>query len=201
MVVLQAIEIMKAADDVKVGAKIVQLTTEMARDKIDAVWWAEKDLSEYRVLEGDSHWPWMDVVSENSRGVLQACAAILSEENYLEGAMTYRFDYRSKLEAGQGALYVGFLATAPRNRNWLTRNPVYKGIGSTLLYWAVQESHNFGLHGRVVLQSLPTANTMQFYYNKGFVRTDLTQPTTGLVDFELPESAAVAWLKKEGDLA
>jgi len=47
---------------------------------------------------------------------------------------------------------------------------------------------------------LPTPSTVQFYENKGFVCTDLTQPTTGLVDYELPKSAAIAWLKKQGDL-
>ncbi|MBA4184109.1 MAG: hypothetical protein H0X49_08870 [Acidobacteria bacterium] len=69
-----------------------------------------------------------------------------------------------------------------------------------LLYWALRESYDAGLGGRISLQSLPTPSTVQFYENKGLVRIDLTQPTNDLVDYELPESAALAWLQKQGDL-
>ncbi len=83
---------------------------------------------------------------------------------------------------------------------WLVFQPFYKGVGTVLLYWAVIESYNAGLRGRVSLESLPTPSTVNFYKNKGFVRIDLTQPSDDLVDYELPESAALTWLKQEGDL-
>lgn len=157
-------------------------------------------MSKTFIGEGDSHWKWEYIVSYSSKNILHECVALLSQENYLEGAMAYQLDFKSKIEKDKGSLYVGWLATAPRNRNWLVSKPLYKGIGSMLLYWAVCESYASGLGGRVSLQSLPTPNTVQFYENKGFLRTDWTQPDTGLIDYELPELRAQAWLQQQGDL-
>ncbi len=114
--------------------------------------------------------------------------------------MIYHFNAKSKLDPTNGSVYVERVASAPHNRKRLVNQPFYKGVGTVLLYWAVIESYNAGLRGRVSLESLPTAITVQFYEHRGFVRTDLTQPTSGLVDYELPELAALAWLKEKGDL-
>ena len=198
---LQTIQILRATDNEPEAASIVELTTAMAQQKIDRVWWHEANLSMAVRQEGDAHWEWAKIVNNYSHSDLRACVAILSQAEYLEGALAYRFDAKSKIEADAGSVYVGWLATAPRNRSWLAPRPIYKGIGTVLLYWAVRESYLAGLGGRISLQSLPTSSTVRFYEHKGFVRTDRSQPVTGLIDYELPQSAAIAWLKKEGDLA
>lgn len=200
MDILKRIQILEAKNNQIVDADIVTLTTDLAQKMIDDVWWNDSGLVPTYKNEQDAHWIWEDIVSDYSKDILHECVAILSKENYLEGAIAYQLNAKSKIEIGKGSVYVGWLATAPRNRNWLTNAPFYKAIGTVLLYQAVIESYQSGLEGRISLQSLPNSNTIQFYENKGFVRTDLTQPLTGLIDYELPKSAAVLWLKKQGDL-
>lgn len=200
MDILKRIQILRAKNNQTVGADIVALTTDLAQKMIDDFWWNDAGLAVTYKKEQDAHWIWENIVSDYSKDILHECVAILSEENYLEGAMAYQLNAESKIEIGKGSVYVGWLATAPRNRNWLTNAPFYKGIGTVLLYQAVIDSYQSGLEGRISLQSLPNSNTIQFYENKGFVRTDLTQPLTDLIDYELPKSAAVLWLKKQGGL-
>jgi len=199
--ILKRIQISRADSNQSVDAEIVRLTTDIAREEIDKVWWNLPNVSaEDMSGEGDFHWDWERLARFYSEKSLHECVAVLSQENYLEGAMVYQFDAKSKLEPNKGSVYVGWLASAPRNRNWLVNEPFYKGVGTVLLYWAIRESYNAGLGGRISLQSLPTSTTVQFYKNKGLVRTGFSQPTNDLVDYELPEPAALAWLKKQGDL-
>ena len=181
------------------SATLVELTKEMARDDIDKVWWTAAGLAN-TIYERDNHWKWEKVAREYSKDALHACVAVLSQQGYIEGAIAYQFAAKSVLEPNFSSVYIDRLATAPRNRAWLLSDPIYKGIGSALLYLAVLESYLSGLDGRIVLQSLPTIETMNFYQNKGFVRTDMAQSMTGLIDYELPKAAALAWLRKEGDL-
>ena len=184
-----------------IDAEIIRLTTDEARERIDKIWWQLPNVSAQEIDdEGDSHWNWEGLTKIYGSRILHECVAVLSQENYLEGAMIYHFNAKSKLEPNKGSVYVERVSSAPRNRNWLVNPTFYKGIGTVLLYWTVKESYNAGLRGRVSLESLPTPTTVQFYEHKGFVRTDLSQPTDDLVDYELPESAALAWLQKEGDL-
>lgn len=199
--IIKEIQILRANNNQKVDAKIVRLNIDDARERIDKVWWNLPNVDPYDIYdEGDSHWNWEGLVKDYGNQILHECVAILSKEDFLEGAMIYHFNAKSKLEQGKGSVYIERVSSAPRNRNWLVNNPLYKGVGTVLLYWAVIESYNAGLGGRVSLESLPTPTTVNFYKNKGFIRTDLSQPSTGLVDYELPESAALAWLRKEGDL-
>ncbi len=199
--IIKEIQILRANDNQTVDAKIVRLDFNDAREKIDKTWWNLPNIDSQDIAdEGDSHWSWENLVEIYGNQVLHECVAILSIEDFLEGAMIYHFNAKSKLEPGKGSVYVERVSSAPRNRNWLVNNPLYKGVGTVLLYWAVRESYNAGLRGRISLESLPTPSTVKFYKNKGFIRTDLTQSSNGLVDYELPELAALAWLRKEGDL-
>lgn len=199
--ILKRIRVLRADTNRTVDAEIVRLTTDEAREKIDKVWWKLPNVSAQDMNgEGDFEWDWERITRYFGGKLLNECVAILSQEDYLEGAMIYHFNAKSKLEPGKGSVYVERVSSAPRNRNWLVNQPFYKGVGTVLLYWAVRESYDAGLRGRVSLESLPTPSTVKFYKNKGFIRTDLTQPSGGLVDYELPESAALAWLKQEGDL-
>lgn len=199
--ILKEIQILRANDNQTIDAEIVRLTVDDARERIDKTWWQLPNVSVQDIAdEGDSHWNWEELKRTYGNRILHECVAVLSQEDYLEGAMIYHFNAKSKLEPGKGSVYVERISTAPRNRNWLVNQPLYKGVGTVLLYWAIRESYNAGLRGRVTLESLPTPTTVKFYKNKGFVRTNLTQPSNDLVDYELPESAALAWLKAEGDL-
>lgn len=199
--ILKEIQILRANDNQTVDAKVVRLDFDDARERIDKTWWDHPHIDPQDIAdEGDSHWNWESLVKIYSNQILHECVAILSKEDDLEGAMIYHFNAKSKLEAGKGSVYVERVSSAPHNRNWLVNQPFYKGIGTVLLYWAVRESYDAGLGGRVSLESLPTRSTVEFYENKGFVRTDLTQPSNDLVDYELPEPTALIWLKKEGDL-
>ena len=199
--VLKRIQILRASDNQMIDAKIVRLTTDDARERIDKIWWKLPNVSaEDMNDEGDFHWDWERLTKIYGNKVLHESIAVLSQDDYLEGAMIYHFNAKSKLEPNKGSVYVERVSSAPRNRNWLVNDPFYKGIGTVLLYWAVRESYNAGLGGRVSLESLPTPTTVQFYEHKGLVRTDLSQPTNGLVDYELPKTAALVWLQKQGDL-
>lgn len=199
---IKDIQILRANDNQTVGAKIIRLNAADSRERIDKTWWNLLNVDPQDIYdEGDSHWNWENLVKDYGNLILHECVAILSKENYLEGSMIYHFNAKSKLELGKGSVYVERVSSAPRNRNWLVNNPLYKGVGTVLLYWAVKESYNSGLGGRVSLESLPTPSTVKFYKNKGFVRTNLTQPSNDLVDYELPGIAALDWLKKEGDLS
>lgn len=201
MDILQHIKVQRVSDGQLVEASIVRLSPDHAPKMIDEKWWDLPGISPEDINnEGDSHWKWGWIAGQYSAGSVKECVAILSEDNYIEGALAYQFNTRSALEPSEGTVYVGWLATAPRNRSWLVGSPVYRGIGTRLLYWAVRESYNAGLGGRISLESLPTPSTISFYEHKGFVRTDLSQPADDLVEYELPASAAQAWLKEEGDL-
>lgn len=122
--------------------------------------------------------------------------AVQSASGSVEGAITYRIDAESQLEAGKGAVYVDRIAAAPRNRPWVAEPPKYRGIGNVLLLAAVRHSYLLGLGGRVWLTSLPSERTKKFYRDRGF--EVIFQDLEGMIDFELPTAAAEKWLKNRG---
>jgi GNAT superfamily N-acetyltransferase len=196
MIVLAPFSLRRAGTLEQVPAQLIELTPAFALSKVDALWWRHPDLNiSSRESEGDEHWKWQIIAQDYARDPLRgACVAPLSVEDYLEGALAYRFDAKSRLEPGRGCVYIGWLATAPRNRKWICSRPAFVGVGSDLVLHAVRESYLFGLGGRVFLQSLPIPQTRAFYEGKGFVRTDESQPQGGLIDYELPTAAAQMWL-------
>ena len=64
-----------------------------------------------------------------------------------------------------------------------------------LLLAAVRHSYLLGLGGRVWLSSLPSERTRGFYARRGFQVT--CEHEGGMIDFELPNNTAVAWLEEE----
>ncbi len=201
METLQSIQIQRADDGQYVEASIVRLSVDDARQMIDNTWWNLPDVPDETLKkEGDNHWKWASIVPLYGSGVLKECVAIKSKEGYIEGAVAYNLNAKSHLEPNEGCAYIDRISTAPRNRKRVVKQPLYKGVGSALMYWVLKESYNAGLGGRIALESLPTPDTVRFYEAKGFERTDLSQPATGLMDYELPKRRAEAWLKQEGDL-
>jgi GNAT superfamily N-acetyltransferase len=199
---LQSIQIQRADDNEFIEATIVRLSVDDARHLIDDIWWDLPDVPDEKLKkEGDNHWNWASIVLSYGVGVLRDCVAVKSKEGYIEGAVAYNFNAWSRLETNAGCAYIDRISTAPRNRRRLVSQPLYKGVGSALMYWVLKESYNAGLGGRIALESLPTPDTIRFYEAKGFERTDLSQPSDGLMDYELPKAKAEAWLKQEGDLS
>lgn len=194
MIVLAPFSLKRAGTLEQVPAQLVELTPALARIRIDALWWRHPDLN-IPLAEGDEHWTWQVIAQDYSNDPLRACVAPLSVEDYFEGALSYRFDVKSRLEPERGCVYIDRLATAPRNRKWICSQPAYAGVGSDLVLHVVRESYLNGLGGRVFLQSLPTPQTRAFYEGKGFVRTDQSQPQGGLINYELPTAAAQTWLR------
>ena len=201
MEILKSIQIQRASSNHHVEASIVRLSLDDARTLIDETWWNLAEVPGDKLKhEGDNEWKWSSIVRIYGVDVLTDCVAIQSQEDYIEGAVAYNLNARSHLEPKEGCAYLGRLSTAPRNRKRLVTQPLYKGIGSSLMYWVLRESYKAGLRGRMALESLPTPETVKFYEAKGFVRTDLSQSSDGLMDYELPKAKAEEWLKREGDL-
>lgn len=195
---LGEVSISRAVDGAKVDAEVVTLTPALAKTKIDLQWWKHPDL-DLTKPETDQRWNWESIALSYGQNIFRSCAAVLSPEDYLEGAIAYQLDAKSKLEAGEGCLYLGWLATAPRNRKWVCSTPVYKEVGLVLLQRAIQESNLNGLGGRINLDSVPTLKTVEFYEANGFVRTGAKPFEPALINFELPLIAAQKLLQEAKD--
>jgi hypothetical protein len=127
---IRAVEIFSAVSGEYVSASLMRLTAKVAAEKIDKVWWQEAFLSGANVKsERDSHWKWEGIAKTYTGAIEKDCLGILSSEDYVEGAIAFDISAKSILEEGAGALYVGWLATAPRNRWWLNEKVPFKGIG------------------------------------------------------------------------
>lgn len=181
-----------------VGARIVRLTRELAASRLDGEWWKIPVSRSIREQEGDHHWQWRKVLGQYRNQLVWEAVAIQSAGGDLEGAAIYRVDAKSQLERGCGAVYIDRIAAAPRNRPWLVDPPKYQGIGTTLLLAVVRHSYLLGLEGRVWLTSLPSEQTREFYRKRGFQM--IFEDEDGMIDFELPATSAVKWLKSEGYL-
>ncbi len=173
-----------------VTARLISLSREIAKLRIDQEWWSVEGVSEQRLRgEVDYHWQWKVLVSKiQNKPYIRSVAVVLGSGS-VEGAMIYRVDAKSVLEPGQRAVLIDRLATAPRNRNNLSPSPCYRGAGSGLLMLAVCQSFILGFEGRVTLFA---AGQEQFYLDRGFVRTEVVQDEMSL--FELPKGVAIEYL-------
>ena len=192
------VHILNVATNVRQKARLIRLTRELAAKEIDGTWWSLSASKSIRKEEGDNHWLWRKIVGENHAKLTWEALAIQTSSGSIEGAITYRIDARSRIQSGEGAVYVDRIATAPRNRPWVVEPPKFQGIGSVLLLAAVRHSYLLGLGGRVWLTSLPSERTRKFYRDRGF--EVIFEDSDGMIDFELPAVAAEKWLKKRGFL-
>lgn len=141
MNVLKQIRIWGVGASSFVDASIIELTRNIAQTMIDGRWWQLTNVAKSkRKDENDNHWNWTKNVGSHRNRIVWGGVAVLSQENEIEGAMILRFDVKSRIEQNVGCVYIDLLATAPRNREWLVKNPIYKGIGTELVYWAVRRS-------------------------------------------------------------
>ncbi len=179
-------------------AKLVRLTRSLAAQQIDGTWWEIEGSKKVREVEVDHHWVWRKLVGQHRNDLVWDSLAVQRPTGHVERAMLYRIDAKSQIETNKGTIYVDRLATAPRNRPWIVKNPRFKRVGSTLLLAAIRHSYTLGLGGRVWLTSLPSERTREFYKKRGFV--PIYEDDGGMIDFEIPAARAVKWLKIEGYL-
>ena len=178
-------------------AEIVRLTKELAK-QIDSQWWQIGGSKSKRQQEGDHGWSWADICGSCRQDKWCECLGLVTADGIVQGAINYHLDGHSLLIPDDGAVFVHHIATAPRNRPWLVDEPQYKGVGSALLATAVRHSYLLALGGRVVIPSLPTEQTQQYYENRGFQQVDTDED--GIIDYELTPEAAQRWLREEGYL-
>lgn len=185
------ITLRRCDDGRTVGAHIVKLTRTLAKTKVRAEWWTRLGVpTARRHEEEDHHWNWVAEVGKyHNHGAVES-VAVQTADGAVQAAMIYRLDGASIIASGAGAVYVHWLATAPRNRGWLVEKPLCRGAGTALILWAAYHSYSRGLGGRLVLAALPSERTIRFYESLGFKAT--TAEEDDMVVYELEPKDAVA---------
>ncbi|MFO5438523.1 MAG: hypothetical protein ACLBM4_07605, partial [Dolichospermum sp.] len=84
-----------------------------------------------------------------------------------QGVIGLHLGYCSRLELGENLVYVSILTVAPWNRIDINSLPKYKGIGTTLITFAIIFSMNLGFEGKIGLHSVKKAE--EFYKKLGFI--------------------------------
>ena len=170
-IVPETIELIRVADDEIVKASVVTLTRKLAQVEIDTKWWQIPDVSQAkRSQESDHSWRWAERLGQLRGRQWFSALAVQTDDRRIQGAILYRSDALSFVEAGVGAVHIEAVATAPRNRSWLVSAPVYRGVGSGLVFCAVLHSYQLGLGGRVNLVSVNDRRTTDFYNHLGFTQ-------------------------------
>lgn len=175
-------------------AQIETLSREAAKNLIDATWWGDLGPTlRQPANEPDRKWEWRALVSVYRNKPYFRAVCVKTTDGEIQAAMLFCVDALSALDDGERAIFVDRLATAPRNRDGLVANPLFRGAGIGLLTYAVAASYSLGFSGRVNL--FPIAHE-GFYLNRGFLRTETVQDDEGL--YELPASAALQLLQERG---
>jgi hypothetical protein len=182
-----SILITDCSDGRKIPARIGRLTPAWARRLIISRWWREVSVPLARSsLESDHAWAWDRYAAEAEVDPNSRCyVALTAYERRLEaqGAIIYRIDAASLLEPGRRAVYLHFLASAPRNRSLLMKGAaVYRGVGEGLVLMAMLDSLYNGLEGRVLGDPVPDA--IPFYEKLHFRR--VLDPQDHRVYYEIP---------------
>lgn len=188
------IELLRCATGENEIGRIETLHRESAKTDIDAVWWQglnglRRDLDD----EPDRHWEWRALVSVHQNKPSFQAKCVRSRDRQIQAAMLLRVDAMSALEAGQRAVFVDRLATAPSNRHNLVNEPIFRGAGSGLILYAVALSYSLGFMGRVNLFAVANQD---FYEERGFEATSVSVDDDVL--FEIPASVSLKWLQTRG---
>ncbi|WP_413173943.1 hypothetical protein [Anabaena azotica] len=105
-----------------------------------------------------------------------------------QGVIVLYPNYESRLALGQNIIYVNLLTVAPWNRLDLKQTPDYKGIGTTLITFAVIHSMNLGFEGRIGLHSVKESE--YFYEKMNFINLGYDKNCCNLKYLELPTDEA-----------
>ncbi|MEG4272687.1 MULTISPECIES: hypothetical protein [unclassified Microcoleus] len=109
--------------------------------------------------EEDEYWNWVsksyrtqflpgdELYAIECDGITQGLMTIdiLKKRCYIESQLRRRL------------VYVRALATAPWNRQTISNPPTYKGVGGTLIDFAIARSEELGYQGRIGFHALPGA--------------------------------------------
>ena len=179
----------------EVEAEFVRLWWRTAETSVDGMWWSElrRMLGDRREREVDESWEWA-VVADRYAANGGWCFGVQTADGRLQGVMAY-----SALPGtgeAPGSVNIGWIATAPWNREWLFDPPEYRGTGTKLLLYAAAHSYLLGLGGRLSLDALPTDRAIRFYEARGFVVEGPGQD--GTIAMVLSGRRAWEWLVREG---
>ncbi|RZJ85435.1 MAG: hypothetical protein EOO64_00670 [Massilia sp.] len=109
----------------------------------------------------DAHWQWPAKVTARSSHLEWASYALRCGGD-TQGLMFVNLVRRCRLPAqfNQHMVYVDLVSTAPWNRPRLMPNPLYGGVGVTMVTEAVIRSLDEGFDGRIGLHALPGAEPL-----------------------------------------
>ena len=139
----------------------------------------------------DLHWKW-DKKTDWSRRLISLRRFAITCETDLQGLMLVnltKLTGRLAEQKGKDLAYIEFVSTAPWNRPDLTEEPVFRGLGLTMVRVAVELSKAEGFRGRIGLHSLSQAAV---FYRKACGMTELGRDDSyhGLEYFEMTEAQA-----------
>jgi len=108
------------------------------------------------------HWDW-GRKSLNLQLLAYRCFGIKCDGKWQGLLMVKLAGMEARLEPDKGKplVYIDYLESAPWNLRAMVDTPLYCGIGSLLIWTAVQLSYDEGFHGRIGLHALPQAE--KFY--------------------------------------
>ncbi|MGF1539312.1 MAG: hypothetical protein ACFCU5_02500 [Pleurocapsa sp.] len=177
------LKLFHVSDSKNIDADILILSDKHLAD-VDTFWLPRLQDSK----EEDSHWDWQKKSLLLSTPNYEKYA--LECQNIAQGLMILEIDcHRSRLESGKNLVYVDYLATAPWNRPSVQNPPMYRGVGTALLLFAIQRSFDLEYKGRIGLHALPLAET--FYKKIGLVNCGTDTDKQSLSYFELSSNEAL----------
>lgn len=144
-----------------------------------------------------SHWNWRSKVAQ-LQGLLAAKSFSIMCKGSTQGLMTLDLGShhcRIDSQIGKHLVYIDYLENAPWNRPMLTKDPLYRGVGSIFIATAIQVSVLEGFKGRIGLHSLPQSES---FYRDTCQMTDLGNDSTyhNLCYFEMTFEQAQAFVQK-----
>jgi hypothetical protein len=154
---MERVRILQVEGSVIVDAQIVPMSSKHIADY--NTFWKSRLITS---IEEDSHWEWKNKFKDTFTVNYQRFA--LEYNQITQGLMILETDLHcSRPDLSKNLVYVEYLSTAPWNRKSLQNPPDYKGVGSTLLGFAINLSLDLEYKGRIGLHSLPNAES---FYRK-----------------------------------
>lgn len=144
------------------------------------------------------HWNWGDKLKAIEGSLGHPTFSVVCQ-HMTQGLMIANTMKRARIteQSNQHLVYIEYLESAPWNRSELVSStqPTYSGIGSVLMYAAVEYSKQEEYKGRIGLHSLPQANN--FYANTcGMTDLGIDTSHQNLRYFEFTPEQAEAFINR-----
>lgn len=140
------------------------------------------------------HWDW-EKKAERYGGLLSYRFVGVEHAGTVQGMMMVNLDAercRVPQQRGKPLVYVEYLASAPWNSPLFMAEPLFTGVGTMLVFAAIQLSLEQGYGGRIGLHSLPQAET--FYQCCGMTELGIDADYYDLCYFEMTAKQAELFL-------